>query len=311
MVTPPYRRSPLTATPPQPFGRRNPALDRLPGYACTAHIQPFTRSLLAQGLKPKSVNNYLAVLRRCLQTAVEWDLLERIPRFTPLKVMRPSFRFLDEASFQALVTAAGTTLWGDLVLVGARTGLRFGELAALEWSDIDFSQRLMTVQRSISVHTVGAPKNSRIRHVPLSSDALRALAARPREGARVFLHEGRVLNKDSSRRHLHAACLRAGIRPHGWHVLRHTFASHLAQAGVSLQAIMELLGHSSLTMVLRYAHLAPSTFTQAIAALEPKAGPSWQPAGNQTLEFSSSWITAFPRDSSFYAIDSRKHHAGA
>ena len=63
---------------------------------------------------------------------------------------------------------------------------------------------------------------------------------------------------------------RSGIAHIRWHDLRHTFASRLAQKGVSLQVIKELLGHSTLQMVLRYAHLQQQNLRDAVAALDPR-----------------------------------------
>ena len=83
---------------------------------------------------------------------------------------------------------------------------------------------------------------------------------------------------------LAGVCKRAGLRRIGWHTLRHTFASHLAMRGVPLGAVQALLGHSTITTTMRYAHLAPSTLRTAIDLLdlgEPSVG---QPAGNRWLE---------------------------
>jgi len=63
-------------------------------------------------------------------------------------------------------------------------------------------------------------------------------------------------------------CNKAGLRTIGWHKLRHTFASQLVAAGVSLKATQELLGHSDVRMTLRYAHLAPSALRSAVEVLE-------------------------------------------
>src|SRR5262249_45989981 len=65
-------------------------------------------------------------------------------------------------------------------------------------------------------------------------------------------------------------CRQAGLRRITWHVLRHTFASQLAMKGVPLNTVQALLGHSSITTTMRYAHVAPSTLRIAIDLLNPK-----------------------------------------
>jgi site-specific recombinase XerD len=67
---------------------------------------------------------------------------------------------------------------------------------------------------------------------------------------------------------------RAGLRRIGWHVLRHTYASHLAMRGASLLEIKELLGHSDLSITMRYAHLSPNARRAAVKLLDrdPRGG---------------------------------------
>ena len=75
-----------------------------------------------------------------------------------------------------------------------------------------------------------------------------------------------------SYRHLHRICRKAGLRKIGWHVLRHTFASHLAMRGVPLRGIQELLGHASITMTMKYAHLSPDARRDYVQLLDEKKG---------------------------------------
>ena len=81
--------------------------------------------------------------------------------------------------------------------------------------------------------------------------------------------EGKPFDKQNCRRPLKRALKRAALRHIGWHGLRHTFASHLAMKGVPIPAIKELLGHSTITVTMRYAHLSPQTKNSAIALLDP------------------------------------------
>jgi site-specific recombinase XerD len=122
-----------------------------------------------------------------------------------------------------------------------------------------------------------------MRRIPLNAPALAALkAARHLRSKLVFCHEdGRRLSYVHTLDHLHAVCRKAGLREIGWHTLRHTFASHLVMAGVTLKAVQELMGHATIEMTLRYAHLAPGVTRDAVAAL---AGAGQQQVNKSTAE---------------------------
>jgi site-specific recombinase XerD len=64
------------------------------------------------------------------------------------------------------------------------------------------------------------------------------------------------------------ACKRASLRQIGWHVLRHSFASHLVMKGATLKAVQELLGHADIRMTMRYAHLSASARREAVELLD-------------------------------------------
>jgi len=81
---------------------------------------------------------------------------------------------------------------------------------------------------------------------------------------------GGYQSRSSCRHKLERLCVKAGVKKIGWHALRHSFASQLATNGISLKTIQDLLGHSDLKMVQRYAHLEPVTLKEAIRTLEPK-----------------------------------------
>ncbi|MEE8409159.1 MAG: tyrosine-type recombinase/integrase, partial [Myxococcota bacterium] len=116
------------------------------------------------------------------------------------------------------------------------------------------------------------PKNGRTREVPLSKHALETLRSyRHLRGEYVFCQErGELLPTSGCVWALRRYCRLAGLRRIGWHALRHSFASHMAMRGVSVKAIQELLGHSSLAMTMRYAHLSPDVRRDAVAVLDEK-----------------------------------------
>ena len=83
---------------------------------------------------------------------------------------------------------------------------------------------------------------------------------------------------------LYRACRRAGLREVGWHTLRHTYASHLAMRRVAIRAIQELMGHATIAMTMRYAHLAPGATRAAVATLDQPAPDFGQHVANSIAD---------------------------
>ena len=125
------------------------------------------------------------------------------------------------------------------------------------------------MDRSRGVLLLEVTKSGRRRQVPLNEAADAVLARRgPNEGGPVFGSS----NWDRYRTAWERTAKRAKLADLHWHDLRHTFASWAVQRRVSLYELKELLGHSSLTMVKRYAHLAPEHLRAAAAALDGVLG---------------------------------------
>lgn len=231
-------------------------------------------------LKAKTVNNHLTVLHKCLSLAVDWKYIARAPKAGFLKVPKPEIVFLSFEEVPRVLEATEGTAWRTMVLLALRAGLRQGEILALEWEDVDLARGVLHVHRSVWCGELGTTKGGRARDVPIGDElraALRDLPSR-RAGRLVFPGDGdKHLTKNACKWPLWSACRRAGVRRLGWHKLRHTFASHLVMRGASLKVVQELLGHATIEMTMRYAHLAPSVSHDAVrlldapaAALEPK-----------------------------------------
>jgi integrase len=228
---------------------------------------------LAQRLSPKTINNCLTVLRHALATAVQWKLIATVPAVQWLRVPEQDFRFLDFDEAQRLVAAAqGADR--TMVVVALNTGMRLGEMLALRWSDIDLKAGRLVVRRAVARGIVGTPKSGRSREIPLNDTVTRALEQhRHLRGPLVFCtDDGRMLTKNEAKAPLARARRRSGIVELGWHDLRHTFASHLVMRGVPLKAVQELLGHATIEMTMRYAHLAPATKSDAVRVLDGATG---------------------------------------
>lgn len=146
------------------------------------------------------------------------------------------------------------------VLLSMNTGLRRGEAVKLRWSSVDFDRHLLTVEGRNA-------KNRQTRHVPLNEEALSVLRTWREQsgtGMRVF---GVTVGFQTA---WEAVLKRARISKFRWHDLRHHFASRLVQQGVPLNTVRDLLGHGSVGMSLRYAHLAPDQRREAVAKLNER-----------------------------------------
>ncbi len=221
------------------------------------------------GLAKKTVNNHFTVLRRMLVIAKKRGLIDSVPEVEWLRAPKPEFDFLTFEEAARLVEAADGE-WKCMVLLAQRAGLRQGELLALRWEDVDLVAGRLLIRQSVTRGVVTEPKSGKGREVPLSEDARKALKAqRHLRGPLVFCtDDGRMLGKHECKHPIWRACKRAGLRRIGWHVLRHTFASHLVMRGVSVKAVQELLGHATLDMTMRYAHLSPNVPREAVKLLD-------------------------------------------
>ena len=157
-----------------------------------------------------------------------------------------------------------------MITVALKTGLRQGELLALAWDDVDLVAGRLVVSRNLSRGEITTPKNGKTREIPLGDDVLSALKRhRHLRGDVVFCTPaGSMFTKGESKHPLWRACKRAGLRRIGWHVLRHTFASHLVMRKAPIKAVQELMGHFSVTMTERYAHLSPDVRKDAVRLLD-------------------------------------------
>ena len=143
----------------------------------------------------------------------------------------------------------------------------------MEREQLDLANGVVHVDRAVYRGKVGLPKHNKIRTVDLSP----RLVAFLREHLKVVplrvrllfpTSEGGIRLERKADQGLRRAARRAGLVPFGWHVLRHTFASHLVMSGEPVQAVQQLLGHSRIDETMRYAHLSPKMKRNAVARLD-------------------------------------------
>jgi integrase len=254
----------------------------------TRDIERYKAEGLRKGTSPKTLNNRLTILRKCLHTAYDWlGLPGKPPKIVWLKCAQPHTDYLTPEECETLLRNSEGVIY-EMVLTALRTGMRQGELKGLQWDSIDWRNGSVAVRHSRSDYTksLGSTKSNRERHIPLDIDLYEVLAARKRDKGYVFLDEkGLPFDHYRLSRALTLVCERAGLRKVRWHMLRHTFASSLAMNGTPLGVVQALLGHSSITTTMRYAHVAPSALRTAIDLANPRtAAMSQQPVGNRWQE---------------------------
>ena len=171
-------------------------------------------------------------------------------------------RFLSTEEERVLRQIVQTKYWSHLpeLDLALNTGLRLGEQYGLSWECVDFQRRTLTIP---------VTKNGECRHVPLNDAAIAALEAASKLSSDqpwVFLNRyaERLV---SPREWFDPAAKEAGLQGFTWHCLRHTFASQLVMAGVVLRTVQELMGHKTIQMTVRYAHLAPKHQLAAVQRL--------------------------------------------
>lgn len=248
------------------FGSSN--LDNVRGF----EIEKYKAQKADAGLHPKTINNHLAVLRKGFQCAEEWGILEKSPRIKSLKTPPVKYDYLAPDEARRLISAADG-VWQDMIVIALATGLRFGELIALSWDDIDLPKSELTVRQAFAKGVLGSPKNNRTRQIPMIGAVREILRNKKRKAG--FVLSGATsgpLKQIASLKKLHRICRKAGLREIGWHCLRHTFASRLAQAGANLIAIQNLLGHSDIRTTMRYAHINDAVLRETIDILDADDG---------------------------------------
>lgn len=222
-----------------------------------------------ESITGKTGNNILTVLRRLLVLAHKRGLTAGVPEFEWFPTTPGKFDFLSFQEADDIIEAAAGE-WKTMIMVGIRCGLRQGELLGLKWEDVDLKLDRLVIRRSIVRGRMKGTKSRRIRTVDLGKQVAAQLAKhRHLRGPFVFCDaSGNHLTTGESKWPLYNAADGANIRRIGWHVLRHTFCSHLAMLGVAPQVIQKLAGHATLAMTERYMHLSPNVTAEAVKLLD-------------------------------------------
>jgi integrase len=251
----------------------------MPVYNATLLLRRFDGVIL-QSITPKTINDFIdarlaaGVLRqtinhqlRLLSSTFKWSIARGDAVENPVKKVNTAGtgagrQFFLTAEQADLLLEKVDARYRLFVLAALHTTARRGELVKLVWSDLDLERRLVTFRDT---------KNGDDRTVPLSATLTAGLKALPRPiaGGPVFrTASGSPLTPTIIRRHFGKAVCAAGLVGFRFHDLRHSGASFMVQAGVPLNTVRAILGHKSLSMVLRYAHLAPEHLRDGVGVMD-------------------------------------------
>lgn len=237
--------------------------------------------MLGEGLAAATVARYLATLKAILNKAhSEWGALAVVPKITLPTVNNGRMRWINVDEESRLLAACGRVPHlHDLAIFLIDTGARLAEATGLTWQDVDTERKPRGLVRFIDT------KSGKPRSVPLT-DRVQALLKRlhgekPGDEEHVFLirvnRDGRWKSEQKAKPFYNphgswkTAVKKADLEGLNLHDLRHTFASRLVMRGVPILSVSKLLGHASIQMTMRYAHLAPDEFDAAIGRLDQAA----------------------------------------
>ncbi len=256
----------------------------------TSDIARWRDQAIAEGRSAGTINRYLASLRAVLNRAhSDWNALPAVPRIRLLPLNNQRHRYLTVDEEQRILEVSPPHL-RNLIIFLVDTGARWSEALDVTWSDLDLES---DHRSSVTLlHT----KNGLPRRIPLTTRSYRMLLRLRAEQSDLNQHAVFLYSAPGSSTAVpfrkcgsswKTALRNAGVDPTTrLHDLRHTFASRLVSRGVPIFDVSKLLGHKSITMTMRYAHLAPEAFESAIEKLE---------CGTETDAGGGEVRVAFPR----------------
>ncbi|WP_319759587.1 site-specific integrase [Maridesulfovibrio sp.] len=254
------------------------------GHMQLSRITPFDleefKSDLLQKYAPQSTSHIIGLIRRTYTKHIEWKLWTGTPPTAEIKIPKSDngrYRYLTVEEAKDLLKELrpaktnnghkGSATTYNMTLLALHTGMRFKEIASLRGEHINLKNKTLRIVES---------KNYKGRTIYLTSQVGEMLSSLPlKAGELVFPgRNGKTMTRISNgfKNAVNRLKLNESITDDRdkivFHSLRHTFASWMAIEGVSLYGIADMLGHSSLEMVKRYAHLCPDVYKQATATFE-------------------------------------------
>ena len=207
--------------------------------------------------QPATINKYIVLLSGLMTTACkEWQIISTNPcqQIKKLKEPKGRTRYLSHDEIQVLLSACQQSKMAYLypiVVLALSTGARRSEIVNLKWRNVLLDEHRLVFEQT---------KNGDTRSVPLCEKALEILTQLKNERVKVqdyeLVFEGKIHGQPVDfKKAWHTALSAAGIQNFRFHDLRHTAATHLLRTGIGLIPLSEILGHHTMDMVKRYAHV--------------------------------------------------------
>jgi integrase len=217
---------------------------------------------LSAGKGKATVDRDLSALKAMMHKAEDWGYAakQRWASVKALKITRKRLYFHSAEELDRLLARCHSH-WRTVALLAARAGLRREEIHTLTWEDVDLVRgRIHIVAKDVGQGERWEPKDYEQRWVPIMASDLREhlapLARKPRSRWVVVENNGERPSLAVMTAYMRKLARKAKLRG-SLHILRHTFASHLAQRGVDLKRIKDWLGHSDMATTEIYAELLP------------------------------------------------------
>lgn len=260
-----------------------------------ANIQHFVNDRLQSGLSPQTIRHIIATLRAALSIAVRWQLVYRnvAALVTLPRIQKQEMKIFTPEQAKAFLESVKGHRLEALFIMALTLGLRRGELLGLHWSDVDFDAATLRVNYGLQrfdgkLHLV-EPKTEKSRRVlPLPSlliDALRlhrtrqleerlALGSNWQESGFVFASTiGTPMEPRNLNRTFDALLENAKLPKIRFHDMRHSCATMLLSQGVPQRTLMEILGHSQISLTMNtYSHVLPEMARAAIGTMDSVLG---------------------------------------
>ncbi len=239
------------------------------------------KKLRLNAVTPRTVNIELSCLRAMFNKAIAWGkaLENPVTRVKLLPENDRRLRYLERDEINTLLKNCPDYL-RPIVIMALHAGMRRGEILNLEWEQVDLKRRIIYVLNT---------KTDEKREIPINSILYSTLVELYGKGNGDYVFPGRKEGRPYTqiRKGFLTALKKSAIKNFRFHDLRHTFASHLVMKGADLKTVQELLGHKSIEMTMRYAHLSPNHKQTAVERLCDEMDTIWTPGlqGSQFKDF--------------------------